>query len=118
MTSHIELGRLGEQMAVDFLIEKGYAILRRNFRHDHNEIDIIALKDDIPHVVEVKIRSSNLYGHPEASVNKKKIRSLMKVADQFLHQHKQFKNFHIDILSITLRPPKDPEYFLIEDVYL
>jgi putative endonuclease len=118
MTSHIELGRLGEQMAEDYLIEKGYTILRRNYRHEHNEIDIIALKDDIPHVVEVKIRSSNLFGHPEESVKKKKIKSLMKVADEFLHKNRQYKNFHIDILSITLRTPNDPEYFLIEDVYL
>ena len=81
MASHIDFGKLGEQLAEDFLISKGYTILCRNWRHSHYEIDIVALKENIPHFVEVKTRSSNHFGQPEESVNKKKIRSFTRIRD-------------------------------------
>ena len=118
MASHIDFGKLGEQLAEDFLVKRGYQILNRNWRHSKYEIDIVALKNDIPHFVEVKTRSSNQYGEPEDSVNKKKIRSLLQAADEFLYRNQQYKNFHIDILSITIHPQQEPDYFFIEDVYL
>lgn len=118
MAFHIDLGKKGEQLAEEFLLAKGYTILHRNWRHSYYEIDIIALKNELPHFVEVKIRSSKHYGEPEESVTKKKIRFLLQAAEQFLFQHPEYKNFHIDILSITLHPEKEPEYFFIEDVYL
>ena len=58
------------------------------------------------------------FGEPEESVNKKKIRSLLQAADEFLFRNQQYKNFHIDILSINIPPQEEPQYFFIEDVYL
>lgn len=118
MATHIDFGKLGEKLAEDFLINKGYTILHRNWRHSHYEIDIVALKNDLPHFVEVKTRSSKQFGEPEESVNKKKIRSLLQAADEFLFQHPQYKNFRIDILSINIHQQEEPQYFFIEDVYL
>lgn len=118
MRTHIDFGKLGEQLAEDFLINKGYTILHRNWRHSHYEIDIVALKNDLPHFIEVKTRSSKQYGEPEESVNKKKIRSLLQAADEFLFKNPQYKNFQIDILSINIHPQQEPQYFFIEDVYL
>lgn len=118
MATHIDFGKLGEQLAENFLIKNGYTILHRNWRHSHYEIDIVALKNDIPHFVEVKTRSSKHFGEPEESVNKKKIRSLLQAADEFLFRNQQYKNFHIDILSINIPPQEEPQYFFIEDVYL
>jgi putative endonuclease len=118
MNTHIDFGRLGEQLAEDFLIAKGYTILHRNWRHLRYEIDIVALKNEIPHFVEVKTRSSQEFGQPEESVNKKKIRSLLQAADEFLFRNQQYNNFQIDILSITIFPQQEPQYFFIEDIYL
>ena len=118
MATHIDFGKLGEQLAEDFLIDKGYTILHRNWRHSHYEIDIVALKNNLPHFVEVKTRSSKQYGEPEESVNKKKIRSLLQAADEFLFRNSQYTNFQIDILSINIHPQEEPQYFFIEDVYL
>jgi len=118
MATHIDFGKLGEQLAEEFLIGKGYTILHRNWRHSHYEIDIVALKNNIPHFVEVKTRSSNHFGQPEESVNKKKIRSLLQAADEFLFRNPEYNNFRLDILSITIHPQQEPEYFFIEDVYL
>lgn len=118
MASHIDFGKLGEQLAEDFLVERGYTVLHRNWRHSRYEIDIVALKNDLPHFVEVKTRSSNEFGEPEESVSKKKIRFLLQAADEFLFQNPQYKNFQVDILSIMIHPQQEPEYFFIEDVYL
>jgi putative endonuclease len=118
MAQHNDTGKIGEELAEAFLIEKDFVILHRNWRHSRYEIDIIAIKNDIPHFVEVKLRSSWQYGTPEESVNKKKIRCLLQAADEFLYHHPEYKNFSLDILSITTHPEKETEYFFIEDVYL
>lgn len=118
MAKHNQLGKRGEQMAEAYLINLGYAILHRNWRHSHYEIDIIAIKNKVLHFVEVKIRSSAVFGLPEDNVTKKKFQSLLNAADEFLHQHPQYKHVQYDILSITTFLNKEPEYFLIEDVYL
>jgi putative endonuclease len=118
MATHIDFGKLGEQLAEDFLIDKGYTILHRNWRHSRFEIDIVALKNDLPHFIEVKTRSSNQFGEPEEAVTKKKFRFLLQAADEFLFRNQQYKNFQIDILSITIHPRQEPQYFFIEDVYL
>ena len=118
MAQHNDLGKVGEQLAEMFLVEKGYTILHRNWRFSHYEVDIIALKNELPHFIEVKMRSSWQYGMPEESVNKKKIRDLLKAAGEFIYRHPQYTDFRLDILSITTHPEKETEYFFIEDVYL
>jgi putative endonuclease len=118
MAAHTDFGILGEELARDYLVRKGYTILYRNWRHSHYEIDIVALKEDLPHFVEVKTRSSNEFGEPEDSVSKKKIRCLLQAADEFIYKHPRYTDFRIDILSITIHPNQEPLYFFIEDVYL
>ena len=118
MAQHITLGRQGEDMAAAFLLQEGYTLLHRNWRHSHYEIDIIALKNGILHFVEVKIRSSNHFGLPEEAVTKKKFQYLLHAADEFLYEHPQYRHVQFDVLAITVSKNKKPEFFLIEDVYL
>ena len=73
MADHNELGKLGEQIAVDFLLENDYTILERNWRFQKAEIDVLAVKENILAVVEVKTRSTLDYGLPQDFVNSKKI---------------------------------------------
>lgn len=105
-------------MAVNWLQEKGYEILHRNWRHSYYEIDIVAKKKEKLHIVEVKARHGNRFGNPEDSVTKKKFKYLQKAADEFLFLNPGFKWVQYDILAITLHPYKEPDYFLLEDVYL
>ena len=58
MLSTVEIGKNGEDLAVEYLVNKGYKILERNWRSGHKEIDIIAMDGDTLVVVEVKCRSS------------------------------------------------------------
>jgi putative endonuclease len=116
MATHLEIGQAGEKLAEVYLAERGYAILHRNWRCGHEEIDLIANKDCLLHFVEVKYRSSNFGGHPEAAVNRQKIKTLLRAIEQFLCKNPQYDDFRLDILSITQLPGKEADYFFIEDV--
>jgi putative endonuclease len=118
MTTHIELGKQGEELAEVFLVKNGFKILYRNWRFSHYEIDIVAIKNDVPHFVEVKLRTSRGFGLPEDSVTKKKLKSLLQAANEFMFRNPKYKDFRIDILSITTYPNSETEFFFIEDVYL
>lgn len=118
MAHHNELGKLGEELAEDFLIGRDYYILHRNWRHGRYEIDIIALKNEVLHFVEVKTRASNVYGFPEEHVTKKKIRNLFLAADEFLFLHPDYHHIQFDILSINKYGDEPAEYLLLEDIYL
>jgi putative endonuclease len=118
MALHNQLGKDAEEMAVKYLCENGYEILYRNWRYSHYEIDIVARKNDLLRIIEVKSLKSSDVRYPEESVTKKKFRHLQKAADEFLFQNQQYRHIQFDILSIILSPEKEPEFFLIEDVFL
>lgn len=118
MASHNQLGKEAEQIAVNYLTKNGYEILHCNWRYSRYEIDIIAIKDQLLRIIEVKSLKSTDVRRPEESVTKKKFRYLVKAADEFLFQNQQYRHVQFDILSIVLNRENDPEYFLIEDVYL
>ena len=118
MASHNQLGKEAEQMAINYLTKNGYEILHCNWRYSRYEIDIIAVKDQFLRIIEVKSLRSTDVRLPEESVTKKKFRHLVKAADEFLFQNQQYRHAQFDILSIVFNRKNDPEYFLIEDVYL
>lgn len=118
MASHNQLGKEAEQMAVNYLTKNGYEILHCNWRYSRYEIDIIATKNKLLRIIEVKSLKSSQLRHPEESVTKKKFKYLLRAADEFLFQNQQYRNVQFDILSIVVSRQKEPEYFLIEDVFL
>lgn len=118
MAEHNLTGNMGEAMAANYFLEKGYSILHRNWRHVHWEIDIIAEKETVLHFIEVKTKRTRRFGYPEEKVNKKKMQNLMDAAEAYLHQYPGWKRIQFNILSITILPNQPVEYFFIEDVYI
>ena len=118
MASHNELGKEAEQMAVNYLTQKGYKILHCNWRYSRYEIDIIAMKNELLRIIEVKSLKSSELKYPEESVTRKKFKYLLKAADEFLFQNQQYRHVQFDILSIVLNRDGEPDYFLIEDVFV
>lgn len=100
MAKHYELGKEGEQLAVDFLIKKGYQILDRNWRFQKAEVDIIAQKNEILAAVEVKTRSSDYFGKPEEFVNPKKIQLLLSAIDNYVIERDLDVEVRFDIIAI------------------
>ncbi|TMI63626.1 MAG: YraN family protein [Bacteroidetes bacterium] len=118
MASHNEMGQAGEELAIQWLRKNDFEILHHNWRFSYHEIDIIAKKNELLHFIEVKTRVNEKGGYPEQSVTKTKFRHLQRAAEQYLHQHPQYKRIQFDILSIIIPRLGEPEYFFIEDVFL
>jgi putative endonuclease len=116
MAKHLETGRQGEQLAVEWLLAQGFVILHQNWKHSYFELDIIASKDSILHFIEVKTRTTDTYGYPEEGVTAKKLQRLMNAGEEFLYQNSQWKRIQYNILSIRLHRYKAPEYFFLEDI--
>ena len=101
MAHHNELGKKGEQLAVDFLVKKGYDIVERNYRFDKAEVDIIANKEDILAVVEVKTRSTLDFGNPQDFVKPKQIKNLVKAVDEYVTENNLDVEVRFDIIAIV-----------------
>ena len=111
MADHNELGKEGEQMAVDLLLQKGYKIIDRNWRFQKAEIDIIAQKEsDTLVIVEVKTRSNSFIGSPEQFVTPKKIKLLVKAANEFVISRNYDVEVRFDIIAIV----KNTKYQKVE----
>ena len=118
MASHNELGKHGEDLAIQWLLEKGYKILHRNWKWGTNEVDVISTKGKFLYFIEVKTRNHSPYGHPEDAVTRQKFKSMQRVANGYLTLNPNCPWIEYQILSITIYPDKNREFFLIEDVYL
>lgn len=101
MAQHNELGKKGEQLAVDFLIGHGYQVLECNYRFDKAEVDIIAQKEAILAIVEVKTRSTSDYGNPQDFVKPKQIKNLVKAVDAYINLNDLDVEVRFDIIAIT-----------------
>ncbi len=117
MAHHLETGRSGELLAIEYLTKNGFEILHRNWKYSYYEIDIIALRDIVLHFIEIKTRNGNQFGYPEESVSSKKIRNMMKAAAHYQVSFPGYRRIQYDVLSISLHGKEIPEYFFIEDVY-
>lgn len=95
------LGKKGEDLAVEFLIRKGYKIIERNFSKRYGEIDIVAKDGDTLVFIEVKTRTSNTFGSPLEAVTHWKIKSLVKTANFYKLRHPQLPDdMRIDVVAI------------------
>ena len=112
MADHNELGTLGEELAVEFLEKNGYKILETNWTFQKAEVDIIAQKDTVLAVIEVKTRSSIEFGLPQDFVKPKKIQLLVKAINEYVISNDLDLDVRFDIIAIQ----KENKGFLIEHI--
>ena len=117
MATHNELGALGEQIAVDYLIERGYQIIERNWSNGHKEIDIIAKDDDTIVIVEVKTRQSTYLVEPETAVDVFKQRNLIWAANSYVKRNQYDNDVRFDIISIVIDKNNEKRIEHIEDAF-
>jgi len=113
----IQTGQQGEEIAANYLSDKGYSLLERNWRFKHWEVDIIASKNNKLHFIEVKTRNSMRFGKPEESITREKMNHLKNAAEAYQYQHPEWKYLQFDVIAITLVQGIAKEIYLIEDVY-
>lgn len=117
MAQHNDLGKKGEQLATDFLVQNSYTILEKNFRYLKAEVDIIAQKENTIIAVEVKTRTSDFFGNPQDFVNPKKIKLLVAAMDYYVIQKDVDAEVRFDIIAI-LSNSKETRIEHIEDAFL
>lgn len=114
MNAKDELGRLGEQLAADFLERSDLRILDRNWRCPDGEIDIVALERRSLVICEVKTRSSGRYGTPLEAISARKRVRLRKLAVSWVQAHGLFyEEIRIDVVGVLKTAPGE---FSIEHV--
>ena len=110
MAEHNELGKLGEELAAEYLQKNGYAILETNWVFQKAEIDILAQRNNTLAVVEVKTRSSIEFGLPQDFVKPKKIQLLVKAVHAYVTENDLDLEVRFDIIAIS----KKGQEFVIE----
>ncbi len=98
-----DTGRLGEELARDFLKKRGFRILENNYRCPEGEIDIIAHHKDCLVFVEVRTKTSREFGSPEESITKAKKRRMIATAQHYRQSHdKTLPLCRIDFVAVEL----------------
>jgi putative endonuclease len=101
-----EIGAAGENLAAEYLKNKGFSIVERNFRTRHLEIDLICENETHLLFVEVKTRTDtgaiSKYGRPAAAVDTKKRQHLLDAATDYLRAKPTLKKPRIDVLEVYL----------------
>lgn len=99
MTKH-SLGMQGQETAKQFLISKGFIILKENYRLRSSEIDIIAKDKDYVVFVEVKFRKGLTHGLPRESVGRAKQKRIIKAAMHYIQASGKEENYRFDVVEL------------------
>lgn len=83
------------------MLQNHYEIVERNYRFDKAEVDIIAQKEDILAIIEVKTRSTTDFGNPQDFVKPKQIKNLVKAVDEYVTVNGLEVEVRFDIIAIV-----------------
>lgn len=132
-SSKISLGKWGEEIAADYLIQKGYSILDRNARTPYGEIDLVARQElevrapdhSIPETntsmivfVEVKTRTTTYLGYPEQAIDARKRERMLANAQSYLQEHPELEDYwRLDVIAVRrFKSGDDVEILHFENV--
>ena len=85
--NNIQKGKIGESIAVKYLLQNKSKILETNYRIKSGEIDIIAKINEELVFIEVKSRSSIRFGYPAEAVNYNKIKKIINTAKYYISKN-------------------------------
>ena len=98
-----EVGRIGEEIACQFLERRGFKVVSRNYRKPWGEIDIIAEKGNIVRFIEVKaVSRESAYYRPEELVHRTKLRKVARTASLYMEEHRDNREFQIDAVTVVM----------------
>ncbi len=117
MADFHDTGKTGEMISVAYLKDQGYRIRETNWQSNHQEIDIIAEKDDVLAIVEVKTRRSKKFGDPETFVTRQKQKMLVKAANHYIALSGIDKNVRFDIVSVLLQDDRHQLHHIKDAFY-
>lgn len=99
-------GKNGEQLALEYLTNKGFVLKDKNFRTNWGEIDLIMANKNTLVFVEVKLKVGDKYGNPEEMISKSKINKIKQLANYYVSSKnncsRKFKTYRLDAVCIVL----------------
>ena len=111
LLDNAEIGSIGEQVACEFLVKRGFTIVSRNQRNRYGEVDIVCRKDGRHHFVEVKSTASTgtisretSFFRPEEHVTREKLSNMERSALAYLSENGIDEDFQIDLVAVVLNP--------------
>lgn len=117
-TSHLELGRAGEDLAVEHLERRGLTVLCRNWRCREGELDVVATDGRTLIVCEVKTRSGPGYGTPAEAVTDDKQARVRRLAARWLAAyHVAWCPVRFDVIAIEHAPGTHPRLRHVEGAF-
>ena len=103
MTYQQEIGKLGERIAAEFLLQKGFELLDKNYHTRYGELDLVAGISESTVFVEVKTRTSDSFGDPESSITDAKLERIQNAALLWLQDHVEASDdWRIDVVAVNL----------------
>jgi len=114
---HYRLGKDGEALALDFIVKQGYKLLHTNWRFGKKELDIVAEKDNVLVVFEVKARFGDYWEEPKDAVTIRKQKNIIEAADAYVTSFNLNMDVQFDIISIIYREGFPPELEHIPDAF-
>jgi putative endonuclease len=98
----VSLGKIGENIARAYLQNKGYRIIHHNYRTRYAEIDLIASYKGKLVFIEVKTRTNEHFATPEESIDRRKLKKLIRSAKIYTAIHNYNKSYRIDAVCLVL----------------
>jgi putative endonuclease len=111
-----QVGKQGEQVAVNWLLQNGYTVLYTNWRHKRLEVDAVASMGNKLVIVEVKTSTTQQFGHAEQKVTDKKLVQLKKAAEELQILHPEFTALEILVIAVEYQQ-ENPTVTVFYDVY-
>lgn len=104
MANTLQIGQQGEDIAVEYLRSEGYLIAARNWRSGRYEIDIVAERQGMTHLIEVKTRRAGSLLTPEATITQAKASALHRAASAYVAQCRVRGEVEFDLLAVDMFP--------------
>lgn len=105
-TKNYNKGKLGEEIALKLLIDKGYKLVEANYENNLGELDLIMIDKDILIFIEVKLKVGDRYGSPEEMISNIKLRQIRRIAESYLtfnpNMRNKFEKYRIDAVCIVV----------------
>ncbi len=119
MKNNRSIGKAGEDLATQWLVNNGFEILERNYSFDRAEADIIAIENEELIFVEVKTLSGKHEDrYPESAVNPLKQKQYFKIADAYIFEKKMATiPVRFDVIAIRFMETSNPEIIHFRDAY-
>ncbi len=109
------LGQKAEQVACDYLQQKGLQLITQNYHCRRGEIDLIMRDTDTLVFVEVRARRNDRFGSALESITANKQSRIIATAQQYLQQNRLQQNCRFDVIAVRIQTTADSQNHQVSD---